>query len=131
FVAGTDAVQDLLARPVGQATVADVLDDVVVHRPGTVWVPVDGLFDPAHLLGRLQRLAVNLVRVAKPKLDLTELSLALVESPPASGNLGVELIPKSRYEVGGDDVTVAIEFDSSWIEKDPVPDPGLLVRLLH
>jgi len=85
----------------GVATVGDVLNEVVVHKPAATWTLVPGVFDPDLLLGRVQRLAVNLVRVAKPGLDLAELSLALVESPPVSGILGVRLIPKGRYPLGG------------------------------
>jgi hypothetical protein len=128
LVIATDAVKGLLARPCGTAKVGDVLEGVVVHAHGSDWKPVAGLFAVDQVLGRLQQLSVNLVRIAQPKLDLAELSLALVESPP--GVLGIELIPKGRYPLGGDDVTVSLEFDASWIEKDPTPDPGLLLRVL-
>ena len=130
MVTGTAAVRDLLGRACGVATVGDVLADVVVRRQGGAWVPAPGLFHPDAVLGRLQRLAVNLVRVAKPRLDLAGLTLAAVESPAASGVLGVELIPKGRHLLGGTDVTVSLEFDSSWIEKTPRPEPRLLLCLL-
>ncbi len=129
LVIGADAVKDVLGRACGVATIGDVLEGVVVHKQGADWKPAAGLFDVAQILGRLQRLALNLVRVARPKLDLPELSLALVESPP--NVLGVELIPKNRYDLGGSDVTVSLEFDASWIEKTPTPEPGLLLRFLH
>jgi large repetitive protein len=128
-VVGTTAFSDLMARSCGAATVGAILDGVLVHKPAAAWKPLDDLFDVTKLLGRLQQLALNLVRIAQPKLDLAELSLALVESPP--NVLGVQLIPKDRYQLGGDDVTVSLEFDASWIEETPVPQPGLLLRLLH
>ena len=129
LVIGTAAIEDLLARPCGNATIGAVVDGVIVHKPAADWKPVAGLFDADLLLGRLQQLATNLVRIAQPKLDLTELTLELVESPP--GTIGVQLVPKARYDLGGSDITVSLEFDSSWIEKTPAPDPGLLLRLLH
>ena len=129
LVIATDAVEELLGRACGSATIGDVLEGVVVHKDAAAWRPVDDLFDEGQILDRLQWLALNLVRVARPELDLPELSLALVESPP--GALGIELIPKNRYDLGGDDVTIALEFDASWIEKTPAPQPGLLLRLLR
>jgi hypothetical protein len=128
-VVGTTAFSDLMARRCGASTIGAVLDGVLVHKPAASWKPLDDLFDATKLLGRLQQLGLNLVRVAQPKLDLAELSLALVESP--ADVLGVELIPKNRYELGGEDVTISLEFDTSWIEETPVPQPGLLLRLLH
>ena len=97
------------ARPCGDATIGAVVDGVIVHKPAADWTPVAGLFDADLLLGRLQQLARTSCRVAKPKLDLAELTLDLVESPP--GTLGVQLIPKSRYDLGGGDMTVSLEFD--------------------
>ena len=129
IVVGLGPVQELLGRSCGASTIGAVLEGVLVHDDAGTFQLLPAVFDLTEVLARLQQLALNLCRVAKPKLDLAELSLALVESPP--GTLGVELIPKARYALGGDDVTVALEFDSSWIGKDPVPDPGLLLRVLH
>ncbi len=129
IVVGTSAVQALLERSCGAAKIGDVLDGVLVQPDAGGWRLVGGVFELDTALARLQQLALNLVRVARPRLDLAELSLELVESPP--GTLGAQLIPKARYALGGDDVTIALEFDSSWLDKTPTPDPGLLLRLLH
>ena len=129
IVVGLDTVQELLGHSCGASTIGAVLEGVLVHDDAGTFRLLPAVFDLTAVLARLQQLALNLCRVAKPKLDLAELSLALVESPP--GTLGVELIPHARYALGGDDVTIALEFDSSWIGKDPVPDPGLLLRVLH
>lgn len=129
LVVAADAFEELLGRACGVATIGDVLEGVVVRKDAATWKPVDGLFHVEQILGRLQRLGLNLVRVAQLRLDLAELSLALVESPP--GALGIEMIPKGRYLLGGGDVTISLEFDASWIEKTPAPQPGLLLRLMH
>jgi hypothetical protein len=129
MVVGLDAVQELLGRSCGASTIGAVLEGVLVHDDGGTFRLLPAVFDLTKVLAKLQQLALNLCRVAKPTLDLAELSLGLVESPAAT--LGVTLIPKARYALGGDDVTIALEFDSSWIAKDPVPSPGLLLRVLH
>src|SRR5262249_42053651 len=130
LVIGTDAVKGLLARACGAATVGDVLEGVVVHKQGPDWKPVAGLFELDKILGRLQQLSLNLALVAKPKLHMRALSLASAES--TSSVLGVPLVPKNLSPLGGEDVTISLEFDASWIEKNsPPPDPGLLLRLLH
>jgi large repetitive protein len=127
FVIATGAVTQLLERPLGVAHVGDVLEGVVVHKDGTSWKPVDGLFDVTRLLGRLQRLGANLVQIAQPKLELPELTLALDD---AGGTLGVKLIPKGPYALSSGDVAVSIDFDASWI--DPAPaQAGLALRLLR
>jgi large repetitive protein len=127
FVIATSAVADLLARHCGVATIGDVLEGVVVHKDGTRWKPVDGLFDVGQLLGRLQRLGANLVQIAQPKLELPQLTLALDD---AGGALGVKLIPKGPYALSSGEVAVSIDFDAAWI--DPAPaQAGLVLRLLH
>ena len=127
-VCGTAAVTDLLARPVGGATLGAVVDGVVVEQHAGPWRPVAGLFAVDAVFGRLLQLARNLVQVAAPALQLGELTLALVEEP--AGVLGVKLIPKNRYPLGGSDITVSLEFDASWIDEDPAPKPGALLRIL-
>jgi hypothetical protein len=127
-VTATTAVTDLLARPVGGATIGAVVNGIVVEPHAGTWRPVTGLFASDAIFGRLLQLARNLVQVAAPALQLAELTLALVEEP--AGVLGVKLVPTDRYPLGGDDITVSLEFDASWIDEDPAPRPGVLLRFL-
>ncbi|HEY7487640.1 MAG TPA: DUF6603 domain-containing protein [Streptosporangiaceae bacterium] len=130
FVIGTQAVDDLLGNAVGASTVRDLLEGVVL-KPADPTQLDDDLFDPALLLTRLQRLAVNLA-AADPSVDVGGgLTLGVRSTPVGGGNLlGLTLGLTDRIVVVPGDVTISLEADSTWITPAP-PSAGIALDLLR
>lgn len=126
FTIQTEVVQDLLAKPVGSTTVREVLRGVVLQDvPAPVLLDA-GLFDPARLLDRVQKLAVNLAG-ANPSINVGGgLTVGLSKSGPI-----VQLVlgVNGRIPLNRSDVVVSIEADSRWIQGQPAA--GLAIGVLN
>ena len=121
-------VTALLATVVGSGTVGSILEGPVLHTAAGHHRLADGLLDPDLLGDRILELLGNLAE-AGPSVTIEGLTVGLAG---AGGSVGLHLGLTDRFTlpVGGD-VTVALEFDSSWIIGPAGPPaPGLTVTML-
>ena len=123
----TEAVGDLLDRPVGGAQLRDLVRGVLLEDVASPGALVDGLFDPLTALARLQRLLENLA-AAGLAIDADGLEVALVTE---SGVIGISLGLTDRMELLSGDITLWLEDDDAWIEPDPAGAGGLFLGLLR
>ena len=121
------AVTDLLDTTVGATQVRQLLAGVVLEDTAVPNALLPGVFDPATLLARVQRLFVNLAG-AGLTVTVETLTISLVEQ---GGRIGVQLGLSSRMELFRDDVTLWLETDDSWIEGNPPGPGGLFVGVLR
>jgi len=113
------AVQELLDTDIGNSSVRDVLQDVLLD--GTDLIA--GVFDPATLLDRTLTLFENLAG-AGLSVSFEGLTLTLREQ---SDVIGLELALADRLELVSDDVVLWLENDGSWIEDLPAGAEGIFV----
>jgi hypothetical protein len=129
FVLGTDAVQAVLTKNVGSATVRQILTGPVLQSGAGDPAIVADLFDPAQALNRVLSLGASLC-AARPKVTIDEhLHLGLTAE---GGHAGVALGIDGRVALGGDDIVVWLEADTRWVQRPglaPVA-PGLSLFLL-
>lgn len=132
FVMGTDAVQTVLAKHVGSATIRATLRGVVLEDVPNPTNLDAGLFGPAGLLGRLQRLALNVAQ-ANPSVTVEDgLVIGLAADGGATKTLGVRLSLSKPVPLVQGDVTISLETDARWIRLPggtSVPD-GIVVDVL-
>ena len=124
---GTEAVDDLLDRPVGAAQLRDLLSGVLLEDVASPRALLAGAFDPVTALARLQRLLENL-EPAGLAIDSAGLQVGLVAR---SGVIGISLGLTERRELLAGDVTLWLENDDAWIEPDPSGAGGLFLGLLR
>lgn len=123
---GTQAVQDLLDMPVGGDQVRDLLRGVLLEDTANPSDVIGGLFDPATVLDRVQRLFEN-VAAAGLSVTVEGLTISLLED---DGTIGVQLGLAQRLELVSGDVNLWLENDDSWIEDNPPGSGGLFVGML-
>jgi len=126
---GTDAVQELLDVSVGADQVRDLLRGVVLEDVVSPSALIEGLFDPATVLARVQRLVGN-VAGAELSLSLDGLELTLLEDT-AADVIGLQVGLTERWELLSDDVTLWLENDDSWIDDGTGGEGGLFLGLLR
>ncbi|HEV7574746.1 MAG TPA: DUF6603 domain-containing protein, partial [Caldimonas sp.] len=135
FVLKTTAVTQLLAKPVGNKTIQDVLKGAALVDAAGPPALIGQLFDVDLLLARLQRLATN-VAATNPSITIDNaLTVGLAATPAGGGaqSIGVRItLPRPATLVGGD-VTLSLETDARWIHPPagaPVPD-GIVIDVLR
>ena len=134
FVLTTTAFQNVLAKNVGASTVRDVLRGVVLDDAAPTQLD-DGIFDPARLLGRVQRLAVNLAE-AGPSITVDGgLTLGLAADNVGGGvkAVGVRISLAHPVTLVQSDVTISLEADARWIHPPggPPPPDGIVIDVLN
>ncbi len=125
FAIKTTALQHLLNNHVGATTVREVLRGVVLQDVASPAQLDANLFDAAHLLGRVQRLAVNLAG-ANPSINIGGgLTIGLNKS---GSIIQLVLGVSGRIPLTTGDVEVSVEADSRWIQGQP--PAGIAVGVL-
>ena len=117
--------QQLLANHVGARTVREVLRGVVLQDVAAPTQLDANLFDVALLLGRVQKLAVNLAG-ANPSINVGG-GLAVGLSN-AGSIVQLTLGVNGRIPLSSGDTIVSIEADSRWIQNQP--PAGLAIGIL-
>jgi large repetitive protein len=120
---GQAAVQELLDTALGATTARNLLRGVVLADVADPAALIAGLFDPAPLLARIQRLFVNLAG-AGIAITFEGLTLSFTES---GSRLGLQLGLVERLALIKTDVLLWLENDDSWIDGNPPGDGGLFV----
>ena len=143
FVMGTDAVRALLAKRVGadaQNTVRKMLAGVLLQDnaplpPALAAQP----FEPTLLLGRLQKLALNVAQAAPSITIDSALTISLAAADVVSGGGGVKRVglrlglPKPAVLIS-QDLTISLETDARWIRLPGAagtPPDGLVIDMLR
>ena len=133
FVMSTDALDDLLAKAVGSSTVRDALRGVLLSDADPTELDA-GLFDPARLLTRLQRLGVNLAEAA-PSIDIDGLTVGLAATDLGGGvtvaGARIGLVrPVTLVDAA---VTISLETDARWIHlpAGPALPEGIVIDVIR
>jgi hypothetical protein len=133
FAMTTDAFTTLLGKTVGSSTVRDALRGVVLKDADPTQLDAN-LFDPARLLARVQRLAVNVAEAA-PSVDIDGLVVGLAADDLGGGAkaVGVRLSLDRPVKLVDSDVTVSLETDARWIHppSGPAPPDGIVLDVLN
>jgi hypothetical protein len=125
FAIETTPVQQLLATSVGATDVRNVLRGVVLEDAVNPTHLDANLFDPAVLLQRLLKLAVNL-SAANPSVTIGGgLTIGLTK---AGSTVKLTLGITGRVPLSQGDLVVSLEADSRWIKDQP--PAGLALALL-
>jgi len=113
YAIGTPALQQLLNNAVGATTVRELMRGVILlDVPSPAHLDAN-LFDPSRLLGRVQKLAINLAHT-NPSISIGGgLTIGLGLSGPI---LQLTLGVNGRIPLNTGDVVVSVEADSRWIE---------------
>jgi hypothetical protein len=120
------ALQQLLNNSVGSSTVREVLRGVVLQDVAAPTHLDANLFDQAHLLGRAQKLAVNLAE-AHPSINVGGgLSIGL---SAAASIVQLTVGVNGRIPLTTGDTVVSIEADSRWIQGQP--PAGIAIGVLN
>ena len=123
FAIATSAVQDLLDNAVGNSTVREILQGVVLD-PNDPAVLDAGLFDPDALLVRILQLGVNFADAAPSTALDGGLTVGVrKDGHDAKLTLGIT----GRAPVSSGDLVVSIEADSRWITGQPAAELALTV----
>ena len=126
FVLDQPTVVDVLDTAIGGGTIGSILDGAVLDHSSGHWRLAAGLTDPAQLGGKVLVALANFA-ATDPTVALSELTVGL---SGGGGDVGLHLGLTQRFTLNPDsDVTVSLEFDSSWIEGNPTP--GIRLALLH
>ncbi len=125
----TSEVQSLLNTVVfGGATIRELLEGSVLQGNALD----KGILDPNQLWTRLLTLAGAIASHA-PALPIDSITIRVSQRNASATNkvygVAVSLPPGKRFELAGDDVTVNIEVDASWITGPPGAE-GLVIELL-
>jgi large repetitive protein len=121
-----DAVVDLLDTAVGATTVRNLMRGVVLEDVNDPAALIVGLFNPATLLARVQKLFVNIAG-AGISITFEGLTLSFVE---IGGVIGFQLGLDERLALVEGDVSLWLENDDSWIDGNPPGNGGLFVGVL-
>jgi hypothetical protein len=116
FAIRTAPLQQLLGNHVGSSTVREILRGVLLEDVAAPTHLDSNLFDTSKLLGRVQKLAVNLAG-ANPSVNVGGgLSIGLSKSGAiVQLTLGVN----GRIPLTSGDIVVSVEADSRWIQGQP------------
>ncbi len=116
FAIDTPTMQQLLANAVGSGTVRDVLRGVVLEDVANPAALDPDLFDPAALLQRMLRLALNFAETG-PSIALSGgLTVGVLkELDEVKLTLGIT----ARHDFPAGDFAVSLEADSRWIQGEP------------
>lgn len=135
FVMQTAAFTNLLNKTVGPTvtTVRDVLRGVLLDQADPAHLDAN-LFDPAFLLTRVQRLAVNLAHAA-PSVDLDGLTISLAADDLGGGveRAGLRLSLARPVTLVDSDLTISLETDARWIHTSAGPplDEGIVIDAIR
>ena len=121
----TDAVSELLRRPVFDSTVRGLMAGVVLDDAGTTLIP--GLFDLSTLVARAARLFVN---IAAAGIEITIDEALQVKLTEIDGVIGLKAELMQRWTVVDSDLSLYLENEDSWITDDPLGEGGLFVGVV-
>ena len=125
FAVRTTPLQQLLANHVGTSTVREVLRGVLLQDVPAPTQLDSNLFDVARLLGRVQKLAVNIAG-ANPSINVGGgLSIGLSK---AGAIVQLTLGVNGRIPLTTGDIVVSVEADSRWIQGQP--PAGIAIGIL-
>jgi hypothetical protein len=121
------AVTLLLSKPVGaSSTVRNLLRGVVLQDVVNPQHLIAGLFNPATLLARVQKLFGN-IAAATITITIDAFTLSFTK---IGGTIGLQIGLTGRMPLVSGDVSLWLENDDSWIEGNPPGNGGLFVGFL-
>ncbi|CAH0137466.1 hypothetical protein SRABI26_00389 [Arthrobacter sp. Bi26] len=122
----TEAVSDVLDTAVGATDVRNLLRGVLLEDTADPDQLIDGLFDVATALSRVQKLAANL-GTAGLSITVEGLTITLLN---LGGEIGLQLGVSPRWPLLEGAVSLWLETDDSWIIPDPPGSGGIFLGVL-
>lgn len=126
----TDAMEQVLATPVGSTSVRGLLTGVLLDEADPAQL-IDNPFELALVLPRATRLVRNLggagLTLALPAEGFT---ISLL-TDLTSGAIGVQLGLQPRWQILDGDISLWLEADDTWINPDPAGAGGLFLGVLN
>lgn len=121
------AVTQLLNTSVGATTVRNMMRGVILRDQANPTQLIDGMFDPATLLPRVQKLFGN-IAAAGISIDLGDFILSFIKD--SNNIIGLQLGIDGRFPLLTGDVMLWLENDDAWIEGNPPGAGGIFVGFL-